>query len=198
MKGALQESIGFIIIIVISALVLIFALGWLSGMWKQMTQISTYMTGQAIKQMTDSLRGGDDVILTTLPYQAEGVTIPKGSITSFKIGVKRTADAETRSGQAALWKGYFSLCIGKLVDDNACSQSVTGISFTYPKDLRIMDRGGIQMVDADMTILSTYPSSTNIEGFRVYVCAKSAAGLKCGGLSDENLFGYTDFIIHIK
>src|SRR4030042_5820230 len=147
MKGALEVSIGFIIIMVISALVLIFALSWLGGMWKQMTQISTYMTGQAVKQMTDSLRGGDDVILTTLPYSAEGVTLPKSSVTSFKIGVKRTSQAESLGGTA--WSGtgqgsgIFSLCIGKL-DTPSCNYGttvpgVTGFKFTYSKNLRITE-----------------------------------------------------------
>jgi hypothetical protein len=203
MKGALEVSIGFIIIMVISALVLIFALSWLGGMWKQMTQISTYMTGQAVKQMTDSLRGGDDVILTTLPYSAEGVTIPKNSITSFKIGVKRTTLAESLGGTS--WSnpnqqgsGIFSLCIGKL-DSQNCNygsqvQGATDIKFTYPQNLRITERGGIQMVDGDMSLGTNAGSDSAIQGFRIYVCTSNS----CTGLADSKLFGYTDFIVHIE
>jgi len=208
MKGALEVSIGFIIIMVISALVLIFALSWLGGMWKQMTQISTYMTGQAVKQMTDSLRGGDDVILTTLPYSAEGVEIPVNSKTSFKIGVKRTAEAEAiaTQGTSAEWDGFFSLCIGRLNDatctpisGNAISIDINNIKFTYPKNLRINERGGVQMVDADMSIPTEYNAETYpIQGFRIFVCALQSAGGQCNGLSDPNLYGYTDFIVHIK
>lgn len=203
MKGAVQVSIGFIIIMVISALVLIFALSWLGGMWNQMKQIGTYMTGQAIKQMTDSLRQGNDVILTTFPYSSEGVTIPVGSTTAFKVGVKKTAGAVIGSQEV----DFFAICVSNLNDATCQSPTGTqmgvdlsGIKLTFPSMLTIKQRGQIQMVDSDMTIPGTYDpvASGDIRGFRVFVCSASTSAGRCTGLGDPNLYGYTDFIIHIE
>ena len=46
MRGGLQVSVGFLIIMVVSALVLIFIMGWLGALFPQLTRIGEYATAR--------------------------------------------------------------------------------------------------------------------------------------------------------
>ncbi len=176
MKGAIQVSIGFLIVMVISALVMIFMMGWLSDLFPQLTDISTYATSQAERQMTTEFAKGGDRILATIPSQQ---TFPPGSKVSFKIGIRKTAEVDNSD--------YFALCVGKgtgirctspppeqgtfLIDDDD-----SGIKFQMSDIEKVSTRGEISISDALMEIGEVVPGTYR---FKIYVCANSIDDLEC-------------------
>ncbi len=193
-KGAIQVSIGFLIVMVISALVMIFMMGWLSGMFPELTEISEYATAQAEQQMMNEFAKGGDTILATIPTQQ---TFAPGSKVRFKLGVRKTAEVDDQQ--------YFSMCVGKMSDVycktpgdspitvNGQTGSTTDIMFQFPAVTRIAQRGDISLMSGIMEIPSDVNTGTH--GFRIYACAVDTAGAPCQGLSTS--YGQYDFIIEV-
>ncbi len=191
LKGAIEVSIGFLIVMVISALVMIFMMGWLSGLFPQLTEISQYATAQAEQQMMNEFAKGGDTILATIPTQK---TFAPGSKVRFKLGVRKTAEVDT--------KNFFSLCVGKMSDTycaapgdspQAAANDNSGILFQFPKTTKITERNQISLMSGIMEIPSTVKTGTY--GFRIYACAVDNANSPCSGL--QNSYGQYDFIVEI-
>ena len=96
-------SVSFLIIMVISALVMIFIMGWMSSLFPTLTRIGDYATSQAEQQMMNKFAEGLDVVLATIPYKEK---FSPGSEVWFKIGVKKNAEVDE--------KDYFALCVGTM------------------------------------------------------------------------------------
>jgi hypothetical protein len=191
MRGAIQVSIGFLIVMVISALVMIFMMGWLSSMFPELTEISEYATAQAEQQMMNEFAKGGDTILATIPTQQ---TFAPGSKIRFKVGVRKTASVDE--------KEIFTLCVGKMSGttcttpgDNPVSISgdTSGVKFQFPATTKIVERNQIALMSGVMEIGPDVVSG--LYGFRIYVCAEDNIGNKCGGLSES--YGQYDFIIEV-
>jgi hypothetical protein len=198
LKGAIQVSIGFLIVMVISALVMIFMMGWLSGMFPELTEISEYATAQAEQQMMNEFAKGGDTILATIPTQQ---TFAPGSLVRFKIGVRKTAAVDD--------KNIFTMCIGKLTGSTCVSAGDGGtdkitvdpsipITFEIPRNTQIKDRGDISLMPGVMEISST--TNPGLYSFRIYVCAEDASAsidaLRCSGLTES--YGQYGFIVEVK
>lgn len=193
MKGAIQVSVGFLIIMVVSALVLIFIMGWLGGLFPQLSQITRYATQQAEQEMMNKFAEGGDIILATLPYKE---TFQPGSEVHFKIGVRKTARVDNYD--------YFALCVGEM-DKTTCtptagtnpvtiSGDTSGIMFKFPQVTKIEERGDISRLSAIMVI--PHETQSGIYGFKIYVCAVSQMSTACSGL--QNSYGVFDYIVEVK
>lgn len=192
MKGAIQVSIGFLIVMVISALVMIFMMSWLSGMFPELTEISKYATAQAEQQMMNEFAKGGDTVLATIPTQQ---TFAPGSKVRFRLGVRKTAAVDD--------KDFFALCIGKMSATScvppgdapvAAANDNSGILFQFPKITKITERGDISLMTGMMEISGTVSAGTY--GYRIYACAGvSADGTTCSGLT--NSYGQYDFIVEV-
>jgi hypothetical protein len=193
MKGAIQVSIGFLIIMVVSAIVLIFIMSWLGGLFPQLQQISTYATQQAEQEMMNKFAESGDKILATLPYKAK---FQPGSEVHYKIGVRKTAEVDDDD--------YFSLCVG-MMDKTTCTTpsgdspvevqgDSSGIQFKFATIQKITERGAIARGSAIMVIPSDTPSG--IYGFKIYVCSGDSPAGKCNGLKDS--YGIFDFIVEVQ
>jgi hypothetical protein len=188
-KGALQVSIGFIVVMVISALILIFALSWLGQMWSGMTSIGTYMTGQAQQKMMDELRGGNDVVLSTFPFSQEGELVERGKVISFMLGVKKDSEVED-----------YNVFTINIVGMNSDSSAVLGtdVIFTYRDKVSIVPVGGTDMIKVDMTISSKDTLKGKVYGFTAHVCKGNLAKPSSCVIGHGDYYGDTDFIIHVE
>jgi hypothetical protein len=191
MKGGLQVSVGFLIIMVVSALVLIFIMGWLGALFPQLTRIGEYATAQAEQQMMNEFAKGTDVILATIPYKEQ---FSPGSEVHFKIGVKKTEVVDEYE--------FFSLCVGTM-ESTICKTpseltpivvGQSGIEFKFTPVTKIITRGDIRLLTAIMTIPQDTPPG--IYGFKVYVCPGNTEMQSCTGL--RNSYGEFDFIVEVK
>lgn len=209
MKGAIEVSIGFLIVMVISALVMIFMMGWLSSMFPQLTQISEFATAQAEQQMMNEFAKGSETVLATIPYKAK---FSPGSQVHFKVGVKKTAIADDSQ--------YFALCIGSMegtkcvvpseatpisvctTDDGSCK-----INFKFPSYTKIETRGDIKLMSGIMELPggnADVAVPPGVYGFRIYVCQsydKTTPSFRldsftCEGLQDS--YGQYDFIVQVS
>lgn len=191
MKGALQVSVGFLIIMVVSALVLIFIMGWLSTLFPTLTRIGEYATAQAEQQMMNKFAEGSEEILATIPYKEK---FDPGSEVLFKIGVRKMASVDAFD--------YFALCVGTM-ESTVCQTpsgltpipiGMSGIEFKFTPITKITERGETERLAAVMTI----PRGTTpgIYGFKIYVCAVNTQSGTCSGLS--NSYGTFDFIVEVK
>ena len=191
MKGAIEVSVGFLIIMVISALVLIFMMGWLTPLFGQLQQITRFATTQAEQQMMDKFADGDDVILATIPYKEK---FEPGSEVYFKIGVKKMARVDEDD--------FFAMCVGTM-ESNTCTTpseltpitvGTSGIQFKFSPMVKIEERADIVRSSAIMTIPSD--TETGIYGFKIYVCSGNNVNAKCTGLADS--YGQYDFIVQVS
>ncbi|UCD02994.1 MAG: hypothetical protein JSV63_04405 [Candidatus Aenigmatarchaeota archaeon] len=195
MKGAIQVSIGFLIVMVISALVMIFMFGWLGSIFPQLTEISEYATAQAQEQMMNKFAEGGDTVLATIPTQQ---TFAPGSLVRFKLGIRKTAAVDDSE--------YFTLCVGKMAATNCVTPGdtpspaptdQTGIKFQFPGVTKIEERGQISLMSGVMEIPSTVPTGTH--GFRIYVCDNPGLSdpptSDCSGLKGS--YGQYDFIVEV-
>ena len=192
MKGAIQISVGFLIIMVVSALVLIFIMSWLGQLFPQLEQITSYATQQAEQEMMNKFAEGGDTILATLPFKAK---FQPGSEVHYKIGIRKTAEVDDDD--------YFALCIGRM-DRTDCT-TPTGenpvpingdnskILSKFATVYKITERGKTGRGSAIMVI----PSDTapGIYGFRIYVCSGTTPSLTCSGLA--NSYGVYDYITEV-
>jgi len=193
MKGAIEVSVGFLIIMVVSALVLIFIMGWLGGLFPQLQQITRYATAQAEQEMMNKFAEGGDIMLATLPYKE---VFQPGSQVHFKIGVKKNTAVKDND--------YFAFCVGKM-DQTSCTSpagenpvAVTGdtskIQFKFPQVTKITETGDIGMMSAVMVI--PRETKTGIYGFRMYTCSGTSVSVTCAGLA--NSYAQFDFIVEVK
>ena len=189
LKGAIQVSIGFLIIMVISALVMIFMMGWLSSMFPELTEISQYATAQAEQQMMNEFAKGGDTVLATIPTQK---TFAPGSKVHFKLGVRKTAEVDVED--------YFHLCFGKMAatsctkpGDSPVAETVSKIRFQFPAVTKITERGKTSLMSGIMEI--PMDVTPGIYGFRIYACASTSPTGTCSGLSAS--YGQYDFIVEI-
>jgi len=200
MRGAIQVSIGFLIVMVISALVMIFMMGWLGNMFPQLTKITEYATQQAEDQMMNEFAEGSDTILATIPSQD---TFAPEQLVPFKIGVRKTGEVDDSD--------IFTICIGKLTG-SSCKMSGEDqgnelayvskdidIGFYIPRTVRITERNDIRLSDARMQIGEV---KAGLYGFRLYVCPHDTDDdstpiddLQCTGLEDS--YGTYTFIVKI-
>lgn len=196
MRGAIQVSIGFLIVMVISALVMIFMMSWISGMFPQITKISEFATSQAQQQMINEFSKGNDVILATIPYEQK---FQPGSEVQFKVGVKKMNVPDENN--------FFATCIGAmeavtcvttdrptpmsvcdtnrdgvLTPTEAAAGSVCGIQFKMDPNTRIDDRNDIKLLAATMVIpqkytvgsgdgATQYDLDKGTYGYKIYVCS---------------------------
>ncbi len=196
-KGAIQVSIGFLIVMVISALVMIFMMSWIGGMFPQLTKISTFATTQAEQQMMNEFSKGDNVLLATVPYKEQ---FQPGSEVWFKIGVKKTGvdDADN----------FFSLCVGKMSGATCVTPSEENpsavcsgnddeckITFKFSPLTKIINRNGIETMAAVMQIPADGVDK-GIYGYRIYVCASDKATDTCDGLQES--VGQYDFLVQVS
>jgi len=194
-KGAIQVSIGFLIVMVISALVMIFMIGWLSNLFPQLTEISKYATAQAQQQMMNEFAKGGETVLATIPTQQ---TFAPGTLVPFKIGIRKTASVDDDH--------FFTVCIGKNTGTTCNSptsssdliqpDSSVNIQFILPGPQKIDERGQIALSEGRMQIGTDVPAG--LYGFRIYACAHQqlTTGVSCTGLA--NSYGTYDFIIEVK
>ena len=191
MKGAIEVSVGFMIIIVVSAIVLIFIMGWLGSLFPKLTQISEYASAQAEQQMMNKFAEGTDVILATIPYKEK---FSPGSEVHFKIGIKKNADADTNN--------FFALCVGTMEGTtcktpselNPIAVGTSGIQFKFTPITKIMTRGQTGLLTSVMTIPTEV--KPGIYGFKIYVCPAQNERATCSGLASS--YGQYDFIVEIK
>jgi len=198
MKAAISVSIGFLIIMVISALVMIFMMGCLSSLFPQLTQISKYATAQAQQQMMNEFAKGGEKVLATIPTQQ---TFAPGTLVPFKIGIRKTADVDNDN--------YFTVCVGKSTGTSCTSASASkdlvqpdqkvNIKFMLPGPQKINERGQIALSEGRMQIGSDV--QPGLYGFRIYSCAHEVSttglsSLACTGLLQS--YSTYDFIIEIK
>ena len=191
MKGAIQVSVGFLIIMVVSALVLIFIMSWLGQLFPQLEQITTYATQQAEQEMMNKFAEGTDIILATVPY---GEKFQPGSEVHFKLGVKKTTSVDEFE--------YFAFCVGTMetvtctTPDELTPVPIgdSGVSFKFAPVAKIIERDDIKRLSAIMTI----PKDTDpgIYGFKVYACAVTQPTSKCTGLTSS--YGDFDFLIEVQ
>jgi len=191
MRGGLQVSVGFLIIMVVSALVLIFIMGWLGALFPQLTRIGEYATAQAEQQMMNEFAETTDVILATIPYKEK---FSPGSEVYFKIGIKKTEEVDEYD--------YFSLCVGTMestvcktpTELNPTTVGNSKIQFKFTPVTKITNRGEIVLLTAIMTIpVDTQPG---IYGFKIYVCPAQTEMQPCTGLRTS--YGTFDFIVEVK
>lgn len=191
MRGGLQVSVGFLIIMVVSALVLIFIMGWLGQLFPQLTRIGEYATAQAEQQMMNEFAKGTDVILATIPYKER---FSPGSEVHFKIGVKKTIMVDEYE--------FFSLCVGTM-ESTICKTpsqltpevvGASGIEFKFTPMTKIINRGDTQLLTAIMTIPGDVQPGTY--GFKIYACPAQTEVHTCTGL--RNSYGEFDFIVEVK
>ena len=191
MKGAIEVSVGFLIIMVVSALVLIFIMGWLGQLFPQLQQITRYATQQAEQEMMNKFAEGTDVLLATVPYRE---SFQPGSEVHFKIGAKKTASVDDYS--------YFTLCVGEMERTTCKTPSEltpiivggSGITFKFSPTTKINNRGDIKLLSAIMTVPKE--TKSGIYGFKVYVCPARTETETCNGLRGS--YGQFDFIVEVK
>ena len=196
-KAAIQVSIGFLIVMVISALVMIFMMGWLSNLFPQLTQISKYATAQAQQQMMNEFAKGGESVLATIPTQQ---SFAPGSLVPFKIGIRKTAAVDDMKAFSVCMGNYESITCTATPTDSGLVQPYNGkaIGFVLPPPQIINNRGEIALSDGKMQIDSTV--TAGLYGFRIYVCAYPGVqtNMQCQGLSDPHYYGKYDFIIEVK
>jgi len=192
-KGAIEVSVGFLIIIIVSALVLIFIMGWLGNIFPTLTKVGDYATAQAQDQMMNKFAesSSTDVILATIPVREK---FSPGSEVPFKIGVRKTADVDTYS--------YFAICIGVMestscktpTEANPIPVGTSNIEFKFSPVIKIASRGTGPPQAATMIV----PTATKpgVYGFKLYVCPVTSVSGTCNGL--QNSYGTYDFIVEVK
>ena len=180
---AMNLSIGYIITIVLGVIILIFGMQFIFGTFSTMNQITDYISNKAQQDMINSLRNADDVVSTTFPKSTTGTEVPKNSIVSFNIGVKKTNQVEDIN--------TFSLNIA-----STTGTMPTGIKFTYRDRINIIERDDIKLTQVDMTVQQGIElMDENTFGFVVYVCKGSVIGCN---LDSPEYYGDSDFILHVK
>ncbi len=198
MKGSIQVSIGFLITMVIAALVMIFIMGWLNQIFPTLTRIGDYATNNAENEMMKKFAEGSDVVASTIPTK---VSFQKGSEIEFIVGVKKTAAIDDETD-------YFAICASLSAETSTCSYPTpgepmiaaagddSGILFLMPPTERIENRGQV----GRFSVLMQIPPSTEagFYSYRLFACGVDSASGVCTGLSDENLAGETDFILRVQ
>ncbi len=199
MKGAIQVSVGFLIIMVVSALVLIFIMGWLGQIFPTLTRIGDYATTSAENEMMKKFSEGSDAVATTIPTK---VDFSPGTEIEFIVGIKKTTGMDEYN--------YFALCIATGQSDRCTSPSISatdstsksvaasgdnsGIMFLFAPNKKIETRGSVGRV----TILMQIPHDTaaGFYNYRFFGCGVSSPRGTCTRVEDS--FGDTDFIVRIK
>ncbi len=195
-KGAIQISIGFLIIMVISALVMIFIMGWMGQIFPSLTRIGDYATSSAENEMMKKFTEGTDIVASTIPTR---VTFQKGSQVEFIVGVKKTALIDDDID-------FFTICVAVSAELDDCTEPESvaveaegddsGITFLMPPAERVERRG----VVGRFSVLMDIPTDTD-EGFysyRIFACAKEDSDDACTGLQDDDLAGESDFIVRVE
>ncbi|MBN1896307.1 MAG: hypothetical protein JW789_01085 [Candidatus Aenigmarchaeota archaeon] len=196
MKGAIEVSIGFLIVMVISALVMIFIMGWLNSIFPTLTRIGDYATSNAENEMMKKFSEGSDAVASTIPTK---VNFAAGSEVEFIVGIKKTNEQKNSN--------WFKLCVvagtntdgcGAPEDANeevsAAGDEESGIKFLFAPYKQIPNTGSVGRV----TVLMRIPEG--VEGFynyRLYSCgAENLEEVVCEELGDS--FGDTDFIVRVQ
>jgi len=178
-------TITCVLILLILSSVFAFSAQFVSA--KEMSQISIFMTGQAIKFMTDKLKSGDFRVLSTIPdssnYTVETVS---PSYVSFKIGIRRAPDENSQ---------YFFVNIKGADPESVSAINEGKINFETPSAVRVGVPDGIQMTDAEMRV----GNAKNLTyKFKIFVCASSESGehMDCDDDS-PNLYGNYEFKVFV-
>jgi hypothetical protein len=218
MKGAIEVSIGFLIIMVISALVLIFIMGWLGQIFPTLTRIGDYATINAENEMMKKFSEGSDAVASTIPTK---VNFQAGSEVEFFVGIKKTSEQKGSN--------WFRLCVAAGAGTTECAYPKTantavaaagddgndasGIVFLYAPEKEITNVGEVGRV----TVLMQIPSGTEdgFYNFRFFACGSETQDFPTdydfdidSEVSDgdveswctdvDHAFGDTDFIVRVQ
>jgi hypothetical protein len=199
MKGSIQVSVGFLIIMVVSALVLIFIMGWLGQIFPTLTRIGDYATNNAENEMMKKFAEGSDVVASTIPTR---VAFQKGSEVEFIVGVKKTSAVPDTTN-------FFAICVASSAATSGCNSpsvntpivSASGdftskIKFLLPPTERVENRGDVGRFSILMQIPSDAPQG--FYSFRILACGLLGTSGTCTGMTDPNLVGETDFIVRVQ
>jgi hypothetical protein len=153
--------------------------------------VARYATQQAEQEMMKNLSEGNDVILSTIPFEEK---FSPGDEVHFKIGIKKNASVDDYK--------LFTLCIGE-IGGTKCEipsemKYVTvgrsGVGFGFINATKILNRGDIKLLAAIMDIPNNIKQ--DLYGFRIYVCPVKNETQFCNGL--QEFYGYYDLIIEVK
>ncbi|MFH0956258.1 MAG: hypothetical protein V1813_00185 [Candidatus Aenigmatarchaeota archaeon] len=191
-KGSIEVSIGFLIVMIIAALTMIFIMGWMGQLFPTLQDIGDYATSNARTQMMEEFGKGAATILATVPNNKD---FAPGSNVKFLIGVKKQASVDD--------KDYFNFCIATLSSTDGCEPDtgtlvaaydsddtnnvdISGIKFSFKPDIKLTNRGESDTVEAEMQIPGTVETDTY--GYVIYVCAKEGppSASVCGETGAEN------------
>lgn len=84
-RGAIQISIGFVVIIVLAVLILTLGIGWVRSLFTTITEITTQVTDIAKQNLIQNLRKGDDKVMLTIP---DKIRQRRGVAGQFGVGIK--------------------------------------------------------------------------------------------------------------
>jgi hypothetical protein len=195
MKGSIEVTIGFLIVMVIAALTMIFVMGWMGQLFPTLQDIGTFATDKAKTQMMEEFGKGAATILATVPDNKE---FPPGSNVKFIIGVKKQAGVDESN--------YFNLCVAK-TGSTGCESDTggtpvpaadddSGVLFSFQPTIPLVKRGDTDTVTATMQIGGEVEPDTY--GFVIYACAKTTVTDECTGIEDAEYYGMYDFQITVK
>jgi hypothetical protein len=197
-KGGIEVSIGFLIVMIVAALTMIFIMGWITNMFPVLQDMGTYATESARKQMMDKFAEGTTTVLATIPTNKQ---FSPGLNVRFSIGVKKSSTV--KEGE-----NFFSMCIGKTGEEGCTMGSSVpvaapddedlGIKFQFSPMVRIDNRGDVKTDEAAMQITAGNTELTGLHGYTLYVCKSENSDYECSGLADENYYGDYRFIVEIK
>jgi hypothetical protein len=193
-KGSIEVSIGFLIVMIIAALSMIFIMGWMGQLFPTLQDIGDYATANARTQMMNEFGKGATTVLATVPNNKD---FAPGSNVKFLIGVKKQASVDESN--------YFNLCVATLGSTDceaetgtpvAAAEDTSGVLFSFQPTIALVKRGDTDTVEAAMQIPAGVAPDTY--GFVIYACAKTEIDDKCTGISDANYYGMYDFQITVK
>ena len=111
-KAALQLSINAIVIIVLAMTLLGLGLGFIRGMFSDITKTTGTVQEQVKNQILDDLRTGDK----RLSFPSNRITVSSGDKEDLAIGVKNTEDQEL----------FFSIVIERRLEDGSFIEVTPG------------------------------------------------------------------------
>lgn len=185
-KGAIQISLGIIVVVVFSVILLSLLLSWVYGIFDPFTEITHKVTDVARQELLSKLAQAGGRVGIAAPAITEW---KRGETGSFALGIRNSDPANDNTYSINV---YLEQLGGALAGTPASSLDQEVASWLTFSDKEFVEAGGSKSTNI---IIKTKPDAqTGIYLLRVVVCDAAS----CVDLNSPNLYGSAQFAIEIK
>ncbi len=185
-KGAIQMSLGLIVVVVFAVILLSLLLSWVYGIFSPFTEITHKVTDVARQELLSRLAQAGGRVGIAAPAITEWT---RGETGSFSLGIRNTNPAADKTYSINV---YLEELGGNLAGTPASSLESEVVSWLTFSRTEFVERGGSK--SSNIIIKPSANAQTGIYLLRAVVCD----ALSCTDINSPNLYGSAQFAIEIK